>query len=430
MSLVLNVEILGQFANLTKATTGAQTELQTMNARAANVSKAMTRAFLAIGVGFSLRSIVHELETATKAAVDDNKSQELLANAMRNTVKANDEQIASVETSITKLSLQGAIMDDQLRPAYATLLRATKDTTEATSMLHLAMDVAAGTGRGLDQVTLALAKSLSGSDTALNRLVPSLKGAKDPVAELTKMFDGAAAAAANTDPYARMKVVTDQLQESIGNALLPALQNFANFMASPEGQQKLKEFTKLLTDMVGGLGDVISFVIENHDAVIGFATAFGVVTLAVKGLNVALGIYNGIATITAARNAAVAASETAVGTAASGAAVKVGLLNTALGLIARVAGTVALVLSLGGDSASGGGQANTTTKPKINVPNAPVVNSTPVPTGGLNVGNIQFGRQSVPTEVNINLNNSNLTGKDVTDALRDYYKATGTNLAY
>jgi len=54
MSLVLNVEILGEFKNLTAATKGAQSQLTQMNKRAASVSRAMIKAFGAIGVGFSL----------------------------------------------------------------------------------------------------------------------------------------------------------------------------------------------------------------------------------------------------------------------------------------------------------------------------------------------------------------------------------------
>ena len=75
---------------------------------------------------------------SVSAAIDDKKAQDQLALALRNTVGASDDLIASVEKSISKLQNQTGTLDDQLRPAFSTLVRATKDTTEATNAGHLA----------------------------------------------------------------------------------------------------------------------------------------------------------------------------------------------------------------------------------------------------------------------------------------------------
>jgi hypothetical protein len=436
MSLVLNVEILGEFKKLTSATQGAQSELQSMTKRASSASKAITRSFAAIGVGLSFRFIANELEDAAKAAIEDVKSQELLANALRNTMGATDDQIASVEGVIKKYQFATSVADDQLRPAYQKLALATKDTTKANELLGLALDVAAGTGKGLDVVSQALAKSLAGSDTALLKLIPSLKGSKTPLDDLAKAFGGAAEKAANTDPYQRMQIVFGELQEQVGMALLPALEKFSAWVASPEGQAKLQGFVELITGLAGKFEILVGWAIENADALINWSTAIATAGIAIKVLSTGLGIYNTVAATVAARNAAVAASQTAVGTTAATAAVGVRGLYASLGLIAGIAGTVALVLSLKGDTAPTSTGPNTQLRDNngqiiptlrnapLTVPQAPV-------SGNLSTGNIKFGRQSFqPTEVNININKATVDGADVVDALDKYYSRTGAQVAY
>lgn len=230
MSLVLKVDILGEYKNLTAATKGAQSQLSSLNKRTAAISSGMSKAFAAIGIGFSLRVITQQLEEVSKAAIDDQKSMNLLALSMKNAGNATKEQIAQAEKSINRMQLQSAVADDKLRPAFQKLFIATKDVTESNKLLQIALDASAATGKSLDAVSQAMAKSLAGSDTALVKLIPSLKGAKDPMAELEKTFKGAAEEAAKTDPYQRLSVAFGEIQESIGRLVLPALESFAGYM--------------------------------------------------------------------------------------------------------------------------------------------------------------------------------------------------------
>jgi hypothetical protein len=401
MSLVLNVEILGEFKKLTQATQGAQTDLQKMTKRADTASKNISRAFAAIGVGLSFKFIANELEQAAKAAIDDTKSQVLLANALKNTNIATDEQIASVEKVIRAYQFSSNVADDELRPAYQKLALTTKSTTEANRLLGVALDIAAGTGKDLNTVTQAMAKALNGSDAALVKLDASFKNAKDPLDAMTKSFAGASEAAADLDPYTRMQRVFGELQETVGMALLPTLEKFAAWVASPEGQEKLDKFVQLITGLAGKFEVLAGFVIDNADQFIAWSGVIVGVGLAIKGLTVGLGIYNGIAAITAARNAAIAASQTAVGATAGTAAVGVSSLAASLRLISALAGTIALVLSLGGDAP----KSTKVDQPRdaqgriINtVPNSPL--TTPVPTAPKTGFN--FGTGQVTNNVTIN----------------------------
>jgi hypothetical protein len=97
-----------------------------------------------------------------------------------------------------------------------------------------------------------MARSLEGSDTALNKLVPSLKGVDDPLKALGETFAGAATAAANLDPYQRMNVAFGEIQESVGLALMPALNDFATYLV--DSVPKIQAFFAELTDPSTELG--------------------------------------------------------------------------------------------------------------------------------------------------------------------------------
>jgi hypothetical protein len=302
MSLVLNVEILGEFKKLTAATRGAESQLQTMGKRAATISKSINRAFAGIGIGLSFTILAREIGQATQAAVEDRKSQVLLAAAMQNTTNATDDQIAAAEKSISQMQMQAGVADDKLRPAYSKLFIATKDVTRSNELLALALDVSAGTGKDLDAVTQAMARSLAGSDTALNRLIPSLKGSKTPLEDLAAAFSGAAEKAANTDPYAKMQVIFGEIQERIGTALLPVLDDFAAWMSSPPGQAQLQEIADAARDVLKNLAATAKWAMDNKDwlvplvagvaALSAAAKTVAGITVAIKAANAAMVLFN------------------------------------------------------------------------------------------------------------------------------------------
>lgn len=293
MSLVLGVEILGEFKQLTAASKGAQSQLTGLNKKASAISSSINKAFGAIGIGLSFAMITRELTEAGKAAAEDAKSQALLAKQLENTTGATSSQIKAVEKVIGKLQLQASVADDELRPAYAKLIRSTKDTEEANRLLAIALDVSAGSGKSLDAVAQAMAKSVSGSDTALVKLLPSVKGMADPMAYLADQFKGAAEEAANTDPYQRMNIIFGEIQEQVGMALLPTLDKLSTWLSTPEGQEKLQGLVDLTTNLIGKFTTMLGFVIDNKEAFLLFAGAIGVVSVATQLLGVRATIASG-----------------------------------------------------------------------------------------------------------------------------------------
>ena len=203
----------------------------------------------AVGITASLSAVIQGLDEATKAAVSDTKSQALLANQLRNTVGATDAAIAGTEEFISALQLQTSIADDTLRPALSRLVLATGSVDQAQKLLALSTDIAAGTGKDLSTVSTAVGKAAAGQTTALFRLIPSLKGSSDWASEAAIQFDGMAEAAANQDPYQRLNVIFGEIQEQIGMALLPELNNLADYFASPAGQKELQGYASLVKQL-------------------------------------------------------------------------------------------------------------------------------------------------------------------------------------
>ena len=220
------------------------------------LGKSLKGALGAVGLGLGLGAITSQLNAAGKAAAADAKSQALLANALRNTVGATTEQIAAVETSISGMERLAAVADDDIRPAFAQLTRATGDVAAATQLTSLALDVAAGTGRDVNAVAIALGRAYNGNTTALAKLGVNVKGVNDPLGVLAKQFDGAAEAAAKLDPYQRLEIIFGNLQEQIGTALLPYLNDLADFFNSPEGQDALKQFASDVADIATSVIDL------------------------------------------------------------------------------------------------------------------------------------------------------------------------------
>ena len=173
-----------------------------------------------------------------KMAADDEKGQLKLAASIKASVKATDQQIAGVEEMIDVLQRQVGVADDELRPAYARIIRSTKDFEKAQRLLKIALNVSAATGKPLEAVANALSKSFDGNNKALNLLglgydKAQLKAMKfsDIQKDLEKRFSGAALTKAESyeGVMARFAITMDELKESLGQAVLPYLKKLAEY---------------------------------------------------------------------------------------------------------------------------------------------------------------------------------------------------------
>lgn len=189
-----------------------------------------------LGLGVSTAMVAQQIGKAVKAFAEDEAQQKQLALAVQNSTGASNAQVQAIEDTIQSMQFQKAVSDGELRPALSTLVRATGDVTKAQSLLNLALDISAGTGKDLQSVSIALAKAQGGNVTALTRLGVSLDAnavkTKDFDAitrELSYTFKGAADAAANSAEggFKKLQIAVDELYETVGGKLAPVLGDYA-----------------------------------------------------------------------------------------------------------------------------------------------------------------------------------------------------------
>jgi ElaB/YqjD/DUF883 family membrane-anchored ribosome-binding protein len=153
------------------------------------------------------------------------------------------------------------------------------------------MDVAIAKNVSLETVTKTLERAYGGNFTALAKLSPELRdmikaGASldEVMLEMSKTFGGAASDAANTaaGKFARLKVSLDETKESIGAALLPAIEAILPYL------QKFAQWAQ-----------------DNPGAFLAIAAAIGAISGAIV-------IYSAAAKIAAGVNLVLATSFTAL----------------------------------------------------------------------------------------------------------------------
>ena len=176
---------------------------------------------------------------AVQAAMEDQKSQAILANSLKNTVGATNEAIRATEDYISKQQLLVGVSDTELRQSLITLTGATHSLAEAQGLQNIALDVAASGYGDVNSVSKALAKAYAGNLSALKRLVPGIddsiiksKDFNKAMIYLSDTMGGAAATSADTleGRLRILRISYGEILETLGYALLPVVQEFATYI--------------------------------------------------------------------------------------------------------------------------------------------------------------------------------------------------------
>ena len=229
----LKLNLLADVDKFGKGLDKAGRDAQGFSGKVSKYGKIAAGALAAVGAAAAVMAVKLGVD-AVKGAVEDELSQKKLAQALKNTTNATDDQIASTEKYISKQQLAFGIADTKLRPALATLARATGDVTEAQKLNNLAIDISAATGRDLETVALGLSKAYNGNLGALTKLgipldqnIVKTKDFDAAAAELTKLFGGSAKA--NTETLqGKLNILREtfaELQEGVGVKFIPVLKD-------------------------------------------------------------------------------------------------------------------------------------------------------------------------------------------------------------
>jgi hypothetical protein len=174
-------------------------------------------------------------QQSLKAFVEDDAAAAQLTKTLSNLGLAFNS--VDVENFINKTQQATGVLDDFLRPAFQSLLIATRDYAQAQKLLNLSLDISAGTGKDVAAVSAALSKAYLGNYTSLTRLGGGISKAtvasgdlNQIVASLSANFRGDAAAAVQTykGQLDLLKVSTENAKETIGEGLVIALSNLSD----------------------------------------------------------------------------------------------------------------------------------------------------------------------------------------------------------
>ncbi len=161
----LKLSILADVDELKKSLGEANNSVESSADKISEFGKKAALAFAAVGAAAAAFAV-----SAVKAAAEDEKSRKTLEQTIRSNTKATEDQIAAIDTYITKQSIATATTDDVLRPALSRLIRSTKDVTEAQKLLTLAQNISLSTGKPLETIANALGRAYDGNVTALQKL--------------------------------------------------------------------------------------------------------------------------------------------------------------------------------------------------------------------------------------------------------------------
>ena len=331
-SRTLKLSILADVDQLNKSLKAANGDVEDSSNKMTEFGKKAGLAFGAAALAAGAYAVKIGID-GVNAAIADEKAQVQLANALRNATGATDAQIAATEQYILKTELATGVSDDKLRPALARLALSTNDVKKSQDLLSLAIDISTQSGKPLEAVANSLGKAYDGNTAALGKLGVGLSSAElkamnftEVQQKLTDLFGGAASANAQT--YAGrleiLKVTFDEAKETIGNKLLPIIQQlvgyvvdkvlpalgkFADFFqpisdAISRNKETFIEFgefiqkylvpvlTTVLGGAIKGVGIIAGGVIDVIGAVI--RTIESLVSGAITGINAIIKAYNAI----------------------------------------------------------------------------------------------------------------------------------------
>jgi hypothetical protein len=313
----LKLSILADIDDLKKKLKDADNAVEQNSNKIGEFSAKVGKAFLVAGAAAAAYA-GKLLYDGVKAAIEDEKANAKLATTLLNVAGATQQTIDEVLAYSRATELATGVTEDELRPSLNRLAIATKDASEAMRLQQIALDVAAGSGKGLDAVTQALAKAYEGNTASLVRLGIGLSAAElktmsfDQITRaLSETFAGQADVAANTfeGRIQRLRLAFEDVRDSLAEKFLPFLEQFINFLfergipaldgfvagltgdeglsnALTETQRGAETFGKTIIGVIGIVQGFITFLREAIGLVVSLANELIRVVNIIPGVNI------------------------------------------------------------------------------------------------------------------------------------------------
>ena len=266
MAADVRIDIAAQFVGKK-----AFKEAETSTDRLTKNVKGLAKGLLAV---YSAQKILSYAKASVKAFAEDDKAATALGTTLKNLGLAYGSNIGTVNGYISRLEMQTGVLDDELRPAMDRLLRATGDVTKSQELLSLALDISAGTGKSVTQVSQSLQKAYLGQTQALGRLGVGLSRAElttssfeEIQARLATLFAGQATAAADTyaGSLAKLTIAGNNAKEIIGEGLVDALKTATGSSTVDPVISGINAIANAIANLARETGDFIAITRENFN---------------------------------------------------------------------------------------------------------------------------------------------------------------------
>jgi uncharacterized protein YggL (DUF469 family) len=223
-----------------------------------NTVKSLARTF---GITFGTAAVVAYGKASVKAFIEDDNAARSLGITLKNLGLETGNTSVYVNDMISNLEKQTGVLDDQLRPAMDRLLRATSSVSKATSLLNLALDISAGTGKDLTTVSQGLQKAYLGNNASLGRLGVGLSKAEltsssfeEIQIRLSDLFAGQASSAAES--YAgqlnKLTIAGNNAKEVIGKGIVQALTESSGSLN--DATTDIERYSEAISDLIVDFG--------------------------------------------------------------------------------------------------------------------------------------------------------------------------------
>lgn len=213
------------------------------------------------GIAFGTTAVVAFAKASVKAFIQDDNAARSLGITLKNLGLETGNTSKYVNEMISNLEKQTGVLDDKLRPAMDMLLRATSSVSKATTLLGLALDISAGTGKDLTTVSQGLQKAYLGNTASLGRLGVGLSKAEltsssfeEIQIRLSELFAGQASSAAES--YAgqlnKLTIAGNNAKEVIGKGIVQALTESSGSMNAATAD--IERYSKAISDLIVEFG--------------------------------------------------------------------------------------------------------------------------------------------------------------------------------
>ena len=283
------IDIAAEFTGK-KAFSNAEKATKRLDQAGKNLGRTITRSL-------GTAAILAYSKASVKAYVADDNAARSLGQTLKNLGLAYGANAVTVNGYISRLEAQTGVLDDELRPAMDRLLRATGSVEKSQKLLNLALDISAGTGKDLTQVSQSLQKAYLGQTQSLGRLGVGLSKAEltsssfaDIQDKLTVLFAGQASSAAES--YAgqlnKLTVAANNAKETIGKGLVDALISIGGTGTSGGAVEGINKLAAGIADTLKNVGGLIDKLRELKPVFIAIgvaaALAFAPITTTILGL--------------------------------------------------------------------------------------------------------------------------------------------------